>query len=117
MYNTSTQKSKWLFKDVGQLIELRKKANSEFIKKQNTDRQFLTYEEEKVLLIHYEYLLKQFCGNFQPPITIPSVIGTSISYFKRFYLRNSVMDMHPKDIFLVCVYLACKIEEWIFCFW
>jgi len=111
MFNTSTQKSRWLFKDIGELAEMRKKANSDFVKRQQANRSYLTYEEEKILLIHYEYLLKQFCGKFQPPIVMPNVVGTSIAYFKRFYLRNSVMDMHPKDIFLVCVYLACKIEE------
>jgi cyclin H len=111
MFNTSTQKSKWLFKDVNELIEQRKKSNENFIRRQTADRNYLTYEEEKIILIHYEYLLKQFCGHFQPPITMPSVVGTSITYFKRFYLRNSVMDWHPKDIYYVCVYLACKIEE------
>ena len=111
MFNTSTQKSNWLFKDGSELIELRKKGNNDFLRKQKIERNFLTYEEEKTLLIHYEYLLKQFCGKFQPPITMPSVVGTSITYFKRFYLRNSVMDMNPKDIYLVCIYLAMKIEE------
>lgn len=24
--------------------------------------------------------------------------GTSIAYFKRFYLKNSCMEYHPKDI-------------------
>jgi len=108
MFNTSTQKSRWLFKDVTELAERRRRANEAFVKRQTADRHFLTYDEEKVLLIHYEYLLKQFCGKFQPPITMPSVVGTSIAYFKRFYLRNSVMDFHPKDIYLVCIYLACK---------
>lgn len=110
MFNTSTQKSQWLFPDMSTITEMRKKANHEFIKKQTANRDYLTYEEEKVLLIHYEYLLKQFCGRFQPPITMANVVGTSITYFKRFYLRNSVMDFHPKDIFLVCVYLACNLD-------
>lgn len=111
MFATSTQKEKWLFKDTAELITLRKQSNHEFIKKQHIQLDFLSYEEERMILLHYEYLLKQFCGRFQPPITNTNVIGTSIAYFKRFYLRNSVMDFHPKDIFLVCVYLACKIEE------
>lgn len=111
MFNTSTQKSKWLFKDVNELAEWRKRANELYVKRQTANLNYLSYEEEKVILTNYEYMLKQFCGHFQPPITITSVVGTSIHYFKRFFLRNSVMDLHPKDIFLVCVYLACKIEE------
>lgn len=38
-------------------------------------------------------------------------MGTSLAYFKRFYLRNSVMDLHPKHMIVTCVYLACKVEE------
>jgi cyclin H len=111
MFHTSTQKSNWLFKDSQELAEIRKSANTNFIRKQTVEKNFLTYEEERVILLHYEYLLKQFLGRFDPPITMPSVVGTSIIYFKRFYLRTSVMEYHPKDIYLVCVYLACKIEE------
>lgn len=36
-------------------------------------------------------------------------IATALHYFKRFYLRNSVMDYHPKEILVTCVYLACKV--------
>lgn len=90
MFSSSTQKSCWMFKDAAQLAEMRKKANSDYIKKQNVDvkyfenfflvfilffkRNFLTYEEEKIILLHYEYLIKQFCAHFQPPLTIISVV-------------------------------------------
>ena len=30
---------------------------------------------------------------------------------QRFYLRNSVMDYHPKEILVTAVYLATKVEE------
>lgn len=40
-----------------------------------------------------------------------AVMGTSLAYFKRFYLHNSVMDLHPKHMIVTCVYLACKVEE------
>lgn len=30
---------------------------------------------------------------------------------KRFYLNNSVMNYHPKQIMVTCVYLACKVDE------
>ena len=26
------------------------------------------------------------------------VMGTALQYYKRFYIRNSVMDYHPKEI-------------------
>ena len=53
MFNTSTQKSKWLFKDVNELIDHRKKANESFVKQQTNNLNYLSYEEEKIILIHY----------------------------------------------------------------
>jgi hypothetical protein len=38
------------------------------------------------------------------------VAATSFQYFKRFYLNNSIMDYHPKEILATCVYLASKVE-------
>jgi len=40
-----------------------------------------------------------------------SVVATAITYYKRFYLNNSVMDFHPKHFLVTCVYLACKVDE------
>ncbi|ESO86567.1 hypothetical protein LOTGIDRAFT_167090 [Lottia gigantea] len=37
--------------------------------------------------------------------------GTALVFFKRFYLNNSVMDYHPRDLMLTCIYLSCKVEE------
>ena len=37
MFSHSTQKENWLFKDANELAELRKKTNSDYIKKQTTD--------------------------------------------------------------------------------
>ncbi|BEJ15169.1 hypothetical protein CspHIS471_0409360 [Cutaneotrichosporon sp. HIS471] len=36
------------------------------------------------------------------------VEATAISYIKRFYLKNSVMEWHPKQIMPTCLYLAAK---------
>lgn len=30
---------------------------------------------------------------------------------KRFYLNNSVIEHHPKNIMVTCIFLAAKIEE------
>ncbi|CAN1219895.1 CYCH1-1 [Linum perenne] len=37
--------------------------------------------------------------------------ATALTYFKRFYLQWSVMELDPKHIMLTCIYTACKIEE------
>ena len=58
---------------------------------------YLTAEEERTLLRAYELHLKDFCKRFEPPMP-KAVTGTAFHYFKRFYLYNSPMDYHPKEI-------------------
>ncbi|KAL8153594.1 hypothetical protein V2J09_011354 [Rumex salicifolius] len=65
-------------------------------------------EEEQVMRAFYENKIQQVARAFHFPHKIQ---GTAITYFKRFYLEWSVMEHHPKDIMLTCVYVACKIEE------
>ncbi|KAK4760865.1 hypothetical protein SAY87_005758 [Trapa incisa] len=68
----------------------------------------LSIEEERFLRIFYENKLREVCGAFYFPHKIQA---TALIYFKRFYLEWSVMEHHPKDIILTCIYTACKIEE------
>ncbi|CAF0748192.1 unnamed protein product [Rotaria sordida] len=108
MYHLSTQYNKWLF-TVEELKELRTKANNDYLQKKNS-MNCLTVDEEAMVLRYYELQLKDFCDKFEPPMT-KMAIAVCMQYFKRFYLNNSVMDYHPKDIYLICVYLTCKTEE------
>lgn len=59
--------------------------------------QFLNTSEERLLLFNYELGLRDFCKRFTPPMP-KAVIGTAFHYFKRFYLKNSCMNYHPKEI-------------------
>ena len=40
------------------------------------------------------------------------VKATAVSFFKKFYLVNSVMEYHPKNILYTCVFLAAKSENY-----
>ncbi|KAK2149284.1 hypothetical protein LSH36_457g02068 [Paralvinella palmiformis] len=117
MFSTSTQLKYWIFSGTTEINQLRSEINSKFISGQLAQHMgdkkpdsFLTVEEETKIRRHYEYVLKEFCTKFQPPMP-RYVLGTAMAYVKRFYLRNSVMDFHPKDVIYTCVYLACKVEE------
>ena len=58
---------------------------------------FLTAAESEGLRMAFERKLAEFCVKFVPPM--PKVVtGTAMQYFKRFYINNSVMDYHPKEI-------------------
>ncbi|KAL0575986.1 hypothetical protein V5O48_005986 [Marasmius crinis-equi] len=50
-------------------------------------------------------MITQICGRFRFP---EEVEATAVSYLKRFYLKNTVMDWHPKNVMLTAVFLATK---------
>lgn len=68
----------------------------------------LNIEEEQYMRVFYENKLQEVCNNFQFPHKIQA---TALLYFKRFFLQWSVMEHHPKNVMLTCIYAACKIEE------
>ncbi|XP_009620421.1 cyclin-H1-1 isoform X4 [Nicotiana tabacum] len=68
----------------------------------------LKVEEEQLLRAFYEFKIQDVCDAFKFPRKIQA---TALIYFKRFYLQWSVMEHHPKNIMLTCIYAACKAEE------
>jgi len=71
---------------------------------------FLTADEELLLVRHYLTKVVQLCGHFRFP---EEVEATATTYIKRFYLTNTVMDWHPKNVmygqlkfFSVTLYVA-----------
>lgn len=59
---------------------------------------FLRSDDELVLVKLYITKIPQLCGHFRFP---EEVEATAISYLKRFYLKNTVMDWHPKNVMRV----------------
>jgi cyclin H len=77
MFSTSTQLDHWMYGSVDEVSRLRQEANLAFIAKhqklrniRDTDvsRFFLNHEEEKMLLMFYQNVLRDFCKSFQPPM-------------------------------------------------
>lgn len=66
---------------------------------------FLNANEEQLLVKLYITKIPQLCGHFCFP---EEVEATAISYLKRFYLKNTVMDWHPKNVMLTALFLATK---------
>ncbi|XP_026291602.1 cyclin-H [Frankliniella occidentalis] len=117
MFPSSTQLQHWTFKNEAEITQYREEANAKFIARHGANvppeeiaEIFLTPSEERILVHSYESHLREFCKRFSPPMP-RAVIGTAFHYFKRFYVFNSVMDYHPKEILVTCVYLAAKVEE------
>ncbi|CAG0919965.1 unnamed protein product [Notodromas monacha] len=119
MFHETNQYKNWMFDNVEEIDVLRREAHKRSVQKlverrnvrpSEIDASLLNYDESMVILRHYEYSLHDFCRTFSPPMPM-AVIGTSYHYFKRFYLFNSPMDFHPKEILVTCVFLASKVEE------
>ena len=116
MFHTSTQRKHWTFASEHELMNIRQEVNSAYCERfcenfpAKKDVAFLTVEERMKLIEYYQIVLIEVCDKFQPPVS-NAVTATAVAYLKRFYLRTSVMDHPPKEMFLVCLYMACKVEE------
>jgi len=66
---------------------------------------YLTPQDEHTLMMFYTARVGGICGALAFP---EEVEATAISYVKRFYLKNTAMDWHPKDVMLTALFLATK---------
>ncbi|KAJ7393704.1 hypothetical protein OS493_003362 [Desmophyllum pertusum] len=116
MYHTSTQRKHWTFTSEHELMNVREEVNTIYCERfrenfpAKKDVEFLTVDEGTKLIEYYQIVLIEVCDKFQPPVS-SAVTATAVAYLKRFYLKTSVMDHPPKEMFLVCLYMACKVEE------
>ncbi|KAG5421824.1 hypothetical protein I9W82_000917 [Candida metapsilosis] len=69
----------------------------------------LTLEEESTYLEFYIQNVTTTCNFFKMPTQVRL---TAASFFKKFYLVNSVMHYHPKNILYTCIFLAAKSENY-----
>ncbi|KIJ68295.1 hypothetical protein HYDPIDRAFT_165187 [Hydnomerulius pinastri MD-312] len=115
LYESSTQFKSWRYSPE-QLVVVRESLNSAAVAAiRNTfeadepgssaNVSFVDAEEEQLLVKLYITKIPQLCGHFCFP---EEVEATAISYLKRFYLKNTVMDWHPKNVMLTTLFLATK---------
>eukprot|EP00794_Sanderia_malayensis_P007855 gene7855-8705_t len=114
MLSGSTQSRFWTFSSKEKLVEHRNKAWQRYadgIAGEFTQEQILNCEEQTKTLDYYASIIIQLCNQFQPP-SPPTVYGTALMYFKRFYINTSPMEYHPKELMYLCIYLAAKVDEY-----
>ncbi|KAL8291802.1 hypothetical protein RQP46_002060 [Phenoliferia psychrophenolica] len=70
--------------------------------------EYLTVSDELSLVTYYIQQVAALCTAFKFPVMVQA---TAMTYLKRFYLRNTCMDYHPKNVMLTCVFLATKTEN------
>ncbi|KAI5967042.1 hypothetical protein KGF57_000470 [Candida theae] len=85
-------------------------AFSKFPNELNEDMiSLLSFEEESAYLEFYIQNVTTTCNFFKMPTQVRL---TAASFFKKFYLVNSVMHYHPKNILYTCIFLAAKSENY-----
>jgi cyclin H len=68
----------------------------------------LTAAEELAIIAHYTSTCLRIADAFSFPTNVKA---TAAQYLKRFYLSNSVMTYHPKNLFPACLFLSTKTEN------
>ncbi|KAI9661794.1 MAG: hypothetical protein M1821_009033 [Bathelium mastoideum] len=76
-----------------------------------SDVDCLTVEEEAKLVQFYCTLCLQMSDSFDFPVPM-NVKATAVQFIKRFYLTNSPMTYHPKQIMPAALFLATKTENY-----
>ncbi|AGO13606.1 AaceriAGL273Cp [[Ashbya] aceris (nom. inval.)] len=130
LYRTSTQYRLWSFrpdqlkqireelnqrvaKMVHQKLEQYKDSHPELLEEERTALEQmavpLTADEELKLVNFYAKKVRHFGNSLELPT---EVTATAISFFRKFFLTNSVMELHPKNILWTTIFLACKSENY-----
>jgi hypothetical protein len=70
-------------------------------------------EQEQIISFHCHQLFSLVGPNALLPDlrTGEVVLATAITFLRRFYLSNSVVDISPRKIAVACAFLAAKVEE------
>lgn len=69
----------------------------------------ITVDEELLIVNFYAKKVQLFAAHLNLPT---EVTATAISFFRKFFLVNSAMEIHPKEILLTALFLACKSENY-----
>ena len=112
MFHSSSHRTHWIFSNLEEIDKIREKCIGNYATKCSISaNDLVTINEHKVLCKYYEKILFHLCMKFQPPLPY-SVTFTAFLYFKRIYLQTSIMEHSPQDMMSVCLYMACKVEEY-----
>lgn len=117
-YAASSQRARWqltperlsdIRKDLrAKSLESIKKAATESCEYYKGKLHAVKLDEAAKLLKFYATKIQDARGHFRLP---RKVTGAAIMYLQRLYLEFSVLDRDPVDLFISCIYLACKVEE------
>lgn len=104
LYRRSSQYRKWTFTRE-QLEKMETKVNRRVAP---TELALSPAEEKRLVSFCATEQLKQLCEAHK---LSSQVRATALAYFRRFYLKHSVMEFLPRLVLPTCVFLAAKAEN------
>lgn len=113
-YQNSTHQKYWVLSSdqLKQIYERKKLDFAEFITKQTGDPSLLRYsvteDEEKSVIYFLSINLIKACKHFHMHT---KAVTTALTYYKRFYLNNSICVYDPVQMMFTAMFLSCKTEE------
>ena len=72
-------------------------------------KKLLSLEKEKILIVNYSNKLIKILNSQKQKST--SLKNNSISYFRRFFLKKSILDYDPKYLMAASFFLGAKVAE------
>jgi len=76
--------------------------------------EYLTVGEQEQIIRFHSQQIKHLVGPdaiLHELRTSETVLFTAITFFRRFFLSNSVAEIHPRRIAAACAFFASKVEE------
>jgi Cyclin, N-terminal domain len=103
------------------LGRIRKFASGYHHKKTASGLQYESSAFPSPAIAEQEQIIQFHCHQLRPLIgphallpelrTSEVVLATAITFLRRFYLSNSVVDISPRKIAVACAFFAAKVEE------
>mmetsp|Transcript_8010 Transcript_8010/g.24115 ORF Transcript_8010/g.24115 Transcript_8010/m.24115 type:complete len:369 (-) Transcript_8010:107-1213(-) len=112
LFESSTQKRFWLFteEELEQKRQGAQEKSLQRLQESNPGAVMLSKDDERLLRYYYEYKTVKIVKSMRLPT---KSAATALTYFKRYCLMRSLMEMNPNVAVLSAIYAAFKVEETI----
>ena len=98
-------------KEIEQENEEKNRANSfdnEHFQKYVHPRKYINLEKEKIFIINYSNKLIKILNGLKQSTSLKT---TAVSYFRRFYLKKSILDYDPQYLMIAAFTLGAKVAQ------
>ena len=95
--------------DIENNSQSNKDSENKDFKRYISPKQLITLDDEKILIVYYSNKLIKILNNQKDKST--SLKNTTLSYFRRFFLKKSVLDYDPDFLMAAAFFLGSKTAQ------